>query len=71
MPSLKDTQRDACLLLVSNRLPITIKRSEDGKYDLSMSIGGLMSGLSGLTFAILRSGKRLLVFNYDGTLTID
>jgi trehalose 6-phosphate synthase len=40
---------DARLLLVSNRLPITIKRSEDGKYDFSMSSGGLVSGLSGLS----------------------
>jgi trehalose 6-phosphate synthase len=39
------------LLLVSNRLPITIKRSEDGTYDFSMSSGGLVSGLSGLTKA--------------------
>jgi len=37
------------LLLVSNRLPITIKRSNDGKYDFSMSSGGLVSGLSGLS----------------------
>lgn len=37
------------LLLVSNRLPITIKRSDDGAYDFSMSSGGLVSGLSGLT----------------------
>lgn len=37
------------MLLVSNRLPITIKRSDDGKYDFSMSSGGLVSGLSGLT----------------------
>ena len=37
------------LLLVSNRLPITIKRSEDGSYDFSMSSGGLVSGLSGLS----------------------
>ncbi|KAK4941807.1 Trehalose-6-P synthase/phosphatase complex synthase subunit, partial [Elasticomyces elasticus] len=36
------------LLLVSNRLPITIKRSEEGAYDFSMSSGGLVSGLSGL-----------------------
>jgi trehalose 6-phosphate synthase len=42
---------DARLLLVSNRLPITIKRSEDGKYDFSMSSGGLVSGLSGLSKA--------------------
>lgn len=37
------------LLLVSNRLPITIKRSDEGKYDFSMSSGGLVSGLSGLS----------------------
>jgi trehalose 6-phosphate synthase len=37
------------LLLVSNRLPLTIKRSDDGKYDFSMSSGGLVSGLSGLS----------------------
>jgi trehalose 6-phosphate synthase len=36
------------LLLVSNRLPITIKRSEEGHYDFDMSSGGLVSGLSGL-----------------------
>ena len=40
---------DGRLLLISNRLPITIKRSEDGKYDFSMSSGGLVSGLSGLS----------------------
>jgi len=37
------------LLLVSNRLPITIKRSDDGSYAFSMSSGGLVSGLSGLS----------------------
>lgn len=37
------------LLLISNRLPITIKRSDEGKYDFSMSSGGLVSGLSGLS----------------------
>lgn len=41
--------RDGRLLLISNRLPITIKRSEEGKYDFSMSSGGLVSGLSGLS----------------------
>jgi len=51
MPSLEDSPNkgDARLLLVSNRLPITIKRSDDGKYDFSMSSGGLVSGLSGLS----------------------
>jgi trehalose 6-phosphate synthase len=37
------------LLLISNRLPITIKRSDEGKFDFSMSSGGLVSGLSGLS----------------------
>jgi trehalose 6-phosphate synthase len=36
------------LLLVSNRLPITIKRADDGNYSFSMSSGGLVTGLSGL-----------------------
>lgn len=42
-------QHDGRLLLVSNRLPITIRRSDDGKYDFSLSSGGLVSGLSGLS----------------------
>jgi trehalose 6-phosphate synthase len=42
------SQPEGRLLLISNRLPITIKRSEDGKYDTSMSSGGLVSGLSGM-----------------------
>ncbi|MCJ1399310.1 Trehalose-6-P synthase/phosphatase complex synthase subunit [Xylographa trunciseda] len=50
MPSVTATPKmDGRLLLVSNRLPITIKRSEDGSYDFSMSSGGLVSGLSGLS----------------------
>jgi trehalose 6-phosphate synthase len=50
MPAPDEKPRlEARLLLVSNRLPITIKRSADGKYDFSMSSGGLVSGLSGLS----------------------
>jgi len=37
------------LLLISNRLPITIKRADDGQYSFSMSSGGLVTGLSGLS----------------------
>jgi len=36
------------LLLVSNRLPITIKRTDDGSYNFKLSSGGLVTGLSGL-----------------------
>ncbi|KAH9820413.1 glycosyltransferase family 20 protein [Teratosphaeria destructans] len=52
MPAIPETPEHPSpkgrLLLISNRLPITIKRSEEGKYDFSMSSGGLVSGLSGL-----------------------
>ncbi|KAF2858874.1 glycosyltransferase family 20 protein [Piedraia hortae CBS 480.64] len=48
MSSAPEADSKGRLLLVSNRLPITIKRSEEGNYDFSMSSGGLVSGLSGL-----------------------
>jgi trehalose 6-phosphate synthase len=49
MPAAHDsTALKGRLLLVSNRLPITVKRSEDGHYDFTMSSGGLVAGLSGL-----------------------
>ncbi|KAF3763459.1 family 20 glycosyltransferase [Cryphonectria parasitica EP155] len=37
------------LLIISNRLPLTIKRTDDGQYNFSMSSGGLVTGLSGLS----------------------
>ena len=37
------------LLLLSNRLPITVKRQDVGNYSFSMSSGGLVTGLSGLS----------------------
>ncbi|KAG4302537.1 hypothetical protein PCK1_001121 [Pneumocystis canis] len=39
---------DTRLLIVSNRLPITIKRKNKGEYEFSVSSGGLVSALSGL-----------------------
>ncbi|KAI5970653.1 TPS1 [Candida margitis] len=36
------------VFVVSNRLPVTIKRKEDGSYDYSMSSGGLVTALQGL-----------------------
>jgi trehalose 6-phosphate synthase len=44
-----DSASGGRLLLISNRLPITIKRSDDGNYTFSMSSGGLVTGLSGLS----------------------
>lgn len=50
MPSVvSETNVQGRLLLVSNRLPITIKRSDDGSYSFSVSSGGLVTGLSGLS----------------------
>lgn len=49
MPAASESKEGGRLLLISNRLPITIKRSDDGKYGFSMSSGGLVSGLSGLS----------------------
>lgn len=36
------------LIVVSNRLPITITQNRDGKYEFKLSSGGLVSALSGL-----------------------
>lgn len=36
------------VLVVSNRLPVTITRKSDGTYDYSMSSGGLVTALQGL-----------------------
>lgn len=36
------------VLVVSNRLPVTITRKDDGTYDYSMSSGGLVTALQGL-----------------------
>lgn len=46
------------VIVVSNRLPVTIKRSEGGKYDYMMSSGGLVTGLQGL--------KKLTEFQWLG-----
>ncbi len=35
------------LTLVSNRLPITVKRNDDGQYSFNMSSGGLVTGIMG------------------------
>jgi trehalose 6-phosphate synthase len=45
----EDSTNPGRLLLLSNRLPITIKRKDDGTYSFSMSSGGLVTGLSGLS----------------------
>ena len=36
------------LLIVSNRLPVTVTRNADGLWQYSLSSGGLVSALGGL-----------------------
>jgi len=43
--SLSANQR---LIVVSNRLPVTIERTGDGKCDFKPSCGGLATGMSGV-----------------------
>ena len=49
---------DLRLLVVSNRLPVTITKNADGIYEYKMSSGGLVSALSGL--------KRMMKFKWIG-----
>lgn len=37
------------LIIVSNRLPLSVKQTDDGTYQSSISSGGLVTSLSGLT----------------------
>lgn len=51
--------KDLRLLVVSNRLPVTItKDKESGEYTFKMSSGGLVSALSGL--------KKMMSFTWIG-----
>ena len=46
------------LLVVSNRLPISMSRDATGEWRYSMSSGGLVSALSGL--------KKMMTFTWIG-----
>ena len=39
---------DQRLIVVSNRLPVTIEKDEDGSYSFKESCGGLATGMSGV-----------------------
>ncbi|GJJ70356.1 trehalose 6-phosphate synthase/phosphatase [Entomortierella parvispora] len=51
-------QDELRLLVVSNRLPVTITKDASGNYQYAMSAGGLVSALSGL--------KRMMKFTWIG-----
>jgi trehalose 6-phosphate synthase len=46
------------LLVISNRLPISMSRDENGAWKYQMSSGGLVSALSGL--------KKMMTFTWIG-----
>jgi trehalose 6-phosphate synthase len=46
-PDSMDSVKGSHLIVVSNRLPITITKDSDGEYHFKMSSGGLVSALSG------------------------
>ena len=51
------------LIVVSNRLPVTVSRGSDGEYEFKMSSGGLVSALSGC--------KKQMDFTWIGWLGIE
>jgi hypothetical protein len=49
LPNLHATSSQVShLIVVANRLPVTISKGDDGQYNFKMSSGGLVSALSGL-----------------------
>src|ERR1700721_919178 len=46
-PGLSGKMEGAHLIVISNRLPITITKDKSGEYHFKMSSGGLVSALSG------------------------
>lgn len=49
MPTFEETQEPkGRVIVVANRLPVTLERRDDGSYNLKPSAGGLVSALSGL-----------------------
>lgn len=59
----EQTKDDLRLLVVSNRLPVTITKDASGTYQYKMSSGGLVSALSGL--------KRMMKFTWIGWPGLD
>ncbi|KAJ1672987.1 Trehalose-6-P synthase/phosphatase complex synthase subunit, partial [Spiromyces aspiralis] len=51
------------LVVVSNRLPVTLTRSDEGKWEVKLSSGGLVSALSGL--------KKEMSFTWAGWPGVD
>lgn len=61
LPGPSSSTNSSNVLVISNRLPVTIKRSPDGTYQYAMSSGGLVSALSGL-----KKSKNFKWFGWPG-----
>jgi trehalose-6-phosphate synthase len=57
-----DMPRKGRLIIVSNRLPVSIKDTGHGQYEMKPSSGGLVTGLRGLA----NSGVNFLWFGWPG-----
>lgn len=63
MASFSDSteNQDGRLIIVANRLPVTVKRDDEGVYEFHPSSGGLVSGLAGV-----RRKNELLWYGWPG-----
>ncbi|CAG8196299.1 unnamed protein product [Penicillium nalgiovense] len=48
--SMAQSPSNSRLIIVSNRLPVAVKSSQDGTFEYSTSTGGLVSGLNGISY---------------------
>lgn len=59
---MRSPTRKGRLVIVSNRLPVSIKSTGQGRYEMKPSSGGLVTGLRGLA----NSGVEFLWFGWPG-----
>ena len=62
-----DPDFEGRILVVANRLPISIKPTNEGEFEYSISSGGLASGLRGLSKVVDLNGLAGLVLTFIAT----
>lgn len=50
------TQQNQRLIVISNRLPISVEKNEEGGWNFKLSSGGLVAALSGLKMSFVWIG---------------
>lgn len=61
---------DGRLLIVANRLPVDIIQTDDGEFNYTISSGGLVSALQGLSKSMDSNGSTGLVLRYTEMIGI-